>query len=104
MGEVLAGWKVAVAAQAIMFGVPSRFLSYWLIGAASLRMLSVFIGVFNPDTFKKRVYRLRCELFRSRLQVCTVRSSRTWLARRILSCVTHRDVVPLTASPEVAGW
>lgn len=59
----LEGLKDSVAAQGTMFGVPSRFLSYWLVGAASLRMLSVFIGVFNPDTFKKRVYRLRCELF-----------------------------------------
>ena len=77
VGDLLAGWKATVAAQAIMFGIPSRFLSYWLVGAASLRMLSVFIGVFNPDTFKKRVYRLRCELFCSRLQVRTVCSSKT---------------------------
>lgn len=53
---------LASTPQVEMLGIPSRFLSYWLVGAASLRMLSVFIGVLNPDTFKKRVYRLRCEL------------------------------------------
>lgn len=34
-------------------------MSYWLYGVASLRMLSVFIGVFKPNVFKERVYRLR---------------------------------------------
>jgi hypothetical protein len=36
-----------------------KYLSYWLFGAAVLRMLSVCIGVFSPATFKSTVYRRR---------------------------------------------
>ena len=38
---------------------PAGALSYWLYGAASLRMLSVFIGICKPSVFKTKVYRLR---------------------------------------------
>jgi hypothetical protein len=39
-----------------------EYLSYWLLFAAALRMLSVFIGVLNPATFKSKVYRRRSDL------------------------------------------
>lgn len=39
--------------------ISGKFLSAWLIGAASLRMLSVFIGIFKPSVFQEKVYRLR---------------------------------------------
>jgi hypothetical protein len=39
-----------------------EYLSYWLLFAAALRMLSVGIGLMSPNTFKSKVYRLRPDL------------------------------------------
>jgi hypothetical protein len=51
--------SLLIADHAPQMIIPAQALKFWLVGAASLRFLSVVIGIFKPDIFKKRVFRLR---------------------------------------------
>lgn len=63
--------------------VESKWLSRWLIFAASLRVLSVFIGYMNPDVFKTKVFRRRPDL----VNPLYGRTFATWTAVTCMLCV-----------------
>lgn len=61
----------------------ATWLSSWLIFAASLRVLSVFIGFMKPDLFKTKVFRLRPDY----VNPLYGRTFATWTAVTCMLCV-----------------